>query len=227
MERDPKTMHVFISEALTFLAKSPISGLVNETVKGNTSVVVSSIGLSVDLVVLISAIIAIPLLLIKTIIKIIQVHGQPGGISQITGWLLSTLGALIVAILVAATETPLMMVWNKLATALDKLPTMQKSAAIVQIRTVYDAVYGFANDITLTIGDAALFLVFLGVAIFGIVGGILKIVRHEDQEQFWGKAITMLITGVIALVIVAGWGNLGQSPGILTAFLRAVGSRSV
>lgn len=220
-------MHVFLSDTLIFLAKSPISGLVNETIKGNSGVVVSSIGLAVDLIVLVAAIIAIPILLVKTIIKVIQVHGQPGGVSQITGWLLSTIGALTVAILLAATETPLIAVWNKLATALDKLPTMNKSAAIVQIRTVYDAVYGFANDITLTIGDAALFIAFLGVAIFGIVSGILKIVRHQEQEQFWGKAVTLIIAGVIALVIVAGWGNLGQSPGILTAFLKAVGSRSI
>lgn len=217
----------FLSHAFTFLTTSPISNLVNETVKGNTNIVVSSIGLIADLAILIAAIIAIPILITKSVIKVIQVHGQPGGISQITGWLLSTTGALIVAILISASETPLMTVWNKLAGALTKLPTMQKSGAVPQIITIYDAVYGFANDITLTIGDAALFGLFLAIMIFGIVGGIYKIVRHQEQEQFWGKAVSMIIAGVIAGVLVAGWGNLGQSPGLLTAFLKAVGSKSV
>lgn len=223
-------MHAILMTAhntLIALATNPVSGLVNDTVKGNTNVVVSSIGLAADLLVLVAAIIAIPILLSKTVIKAIQVHGQPGGISQITGWLISTTAAIVVAILLAATETPLMALWNKLATALNKLPRMDKSAAVKQIRTVYDAIYGFVNEITLSIGDAAFFFIFLAMMLFGLVGGITKIVKHDEQEQFWGKAITMIIVGVISGVIVAGWGNLGQSPGILTAFLKAVGSRSV
>ena len=209
------------------LANNPVTGLVNDTVKGNTNVVVSSVGLAADLLVLVAAIIAIPILLSKTVIKAIQVHGQPGGISQITGWLISTIAAIVVAILLAATQTPLMSLWNKLVSALNNLPRMDKNVAVKQIRTVYDAIYGFVNEITLSIGDAAFFFSFLAMMLFGLVGGITKIVKHDEQEQFWGKAVTMIIVGVISGVIVAGWGNLGQSPGILTAFLKAVGSRSV
>lgn len=208
------------------LAANPITGLVNQTVDNNTNVVISSIGLSVDLLILLAALIAIPLIIWKVIIKMISVHAQPGGISQITGYLLTSVASLVVAILVAATPTPIMALWNKLAASIGgSLPQMIKSGAVKPIQTVYDAVYKFVSEVVLSIGDAGFFALFLGLAIFGIGAGLLKFLKHQDQEQFMGKAVTMLILGVVSLVIVVAFGNMGRNPGILTQFLNAVGAK--